>query len=311
VRYLAGVDGGQSSTVAVVLTETGALAGRGEAGPAAHVDVPAGSRVAADAIEAALRAALAAARLSPQTELEAVRIGLSGWDPDFDGAAPTVRAKHVAFGHDAPIALAGAVASRPAVIVIAGTGSVAYGEDEAGHAVRIGGWGLLFGEPGSGFAVARDGLAAAMRADDAGRVHPLGEAALAYFDRRSLRGLATAAVQGKLRHDQLAAFARVVADAARLGDADAAAVLASAAAALAELAATTIARLGAEGHEVRVAFTGGLVSNEAFRLRVHERLHALAPSALAVTPRAEPAIGAALLAFADAGLAIPARVGVS
>jgi N-acetylglucosamine kinase-like BadF-type ATPase len=109
----------------------------------------------------------------------------------------------------------------------------------------------------------------------------------------------------------LAAFARVVADAARLGDADAAAVLASAATALAELAATTIARLGAEGHEVRVAFTGGLVSNDAFRLRVHERLHALAPNALAVVPRAEPAVGAALLAFTDAGLAIPARVGVA
>jgi N-acetylglucosamine kinase-like BadF-type ATPase len=308
VRYLAGVDGGQSSTIAVVLNEDGRVLGRGEAGPAAHVDTAPGATIAADAIAAALGTALKGARLPADVELEAVHVGLSGWDDDFDGAPPVVRARTVRLGHDAPIALAGAVATRPAVVVIAGTGSVAYGEDEAGRAVRVGGWGLLFGEPGSAFAVARDGLAVAMRADDAGRMHPLGEAALAYFDRATLRGLATAAVQGKLRPEQMAAFARVVFDAARLGDADAAAIVEATATALATLAAATIARLGSEGHEVRVAFTGGLVANDAFRTLVQQRLAALVPAVVAVTPRYEPAIGAALLAFGDAGLAPPGRI---
>jgi glucosamine kinase len=308
MRYFAGVDGGQSSTVAVVLTETGVLLGRGEAGPAAHVGTPPGARVAADAIAAAVEAALSAAGLSREAELEAVHVGLSGWDADFDGAPPTVRARVVRVGRDAPIALAGAVATRPAVVVIAGTGSVAYGEDGDGRSIQVGGWGFPFGDAGSAFAVARDALAAAMRADDAGRRHPLGDAALAYFDRPSLRALATAVVQGRLRHDTLAGYARVVFDAARLGESDAMAIVETAAAALVDLAATAIARLDAQEREVRVAFAGGLLAGEAFQARLRQRLAAAAPIAVVVEPRHDAAVGAALLAFADAGLSAPSRI---
>jgi N-acetylglucosamine kinase-like BadF-type ATPase len=305
--YVAGVDGGQSSTLAVIVSEDGRLIGRGIAGPAAHVDERPGASTAADAVATAVGAALAAAGLPAETTLEAVRIGLSGWDEHFDGVLPALRAYSVRLSHDATIALAGAVPSRPAVVVIAGTGSVAYGEGPGGGAVRLGGWGYLFGDPGSAFAVAREALATAMRADDAGVPHPLGEAALAYFDRPNLRALATAAIQGRIARGKLAGFARVVFDAARLGDEDAIAIVESAAAALAELAAAAVRRLDADGL-VQVAFTGGLVANDPFRADVHERLAVLAPTALAVAPRYEPAIGAALLAFGDAELVPPEHI---
>jgi len=305
--YVAGVDGGQSSTLAVIVREDGRLIGRGSAGPAAHVDEPPGATTAADAVASAVGAALGAAGLPAETTLDAVRIGLSGWDDHFDGVLPALRARSVRLSHDATIALAGAVPSRPAVVVIAGTGSVAYGEGLGGGAVRLGGWGYLFGDPGSAFAVARDALATAMRADDAGARHPLGLAALAYFDRPDLRALASAAIQGRIARSALAGFARVVFDAARLGDADAIAIVESAAGALAELAAAALRRLDADG-PVQVAFTGGLVANEAFRADVHERLAVLASSAVAVAPRYEPAVGAALLAFGDAGLVAPEHV---
>jgi N-acetylglucosamine kinase-like BadF-type ATPase len=308
VRYVAGIDGGQSSTSAVVIDEHGNLVGRGTAGPADHVDEPPESRKCADASAAAVARALEAARLAPETRFEAVRIGLSGYDGDFDGAQPSFAARSVRMLHDAPIALAGAVPNRPAVVVIAGTGSVAYGEDGSGRSVRVGGWGYLFGDRGSAFALARDALAQAMADDDRGVRSPLGEAALAFFDRRDLRELATAALLGRLSRAKIATFARVVRDAARLGDSHAAAIVDDSASAIAQLAANAIARLGLEAENVPVAFSGGAFQSEPFFAQTRDKLRALAPNAVAVQPRYDPAVGAALLAFADAELPVPSRI---
>jgi N-acetylglucosamine kinase-like BadF-type ATPase len=308
VRYVAGIDGGQSSTTAVVIDERGALRGRGTAGPADHVDEPAGSRKCADACATALIRALDAALLPRDTRFEAVHVGLSGYDDDFDGARPAFAARSVRVQHDAPIALAGAVQGRPAVVVIAGTGSVAYGEDGDGRSARVGGWGFMFGDEGSAFAVARDALAHAMAGEDRGVSSPLGTAARAFFDRRDLRELATLAMLGRIPRGELASFSRVVHDAARLGDPDAAAIVGEAAGALASLAAVTLARLQLLDRPVPVAFAGGAFLNDAFVSLTRQRLGALAPNALAVTPRYEPAVGAALLAFADADLDVPERI---
>jgi len=308
VRYVVGIDGGQSSTTAVVVDENGAVVGRGSAGPADHVDEPPGSRKCADACAAAVARALEAARLARDTRFEAVRIGLSGYDADFDGEQPAFPARSVRMLHDAPIALAGAVGNRPAVVVIAGTGSVAYGEDGSGASVRAGGWGYLFGDRGSAFALARDALAQAMADDDRGVRSPLGEAALAFFDRRDLRELATAALLGRLSRAEIATFARVVRDAARLGDSHAAAIVDDAATALAQLAANAIARLSLAAESVPVAFSGGAFQSESFFAQTRDKLRALAPNAVAVQPRYDPAVGAALLAFADAQLPVPSRI---
>ena len=53
--------------------------------------------------------------------------------------------------------------------MIAGTGSAGYGERAGGSAVRIGGFGYLFGDEGSSFAIARAAIAEAMRASDRGQ----------------------------------------------------------------------------------------------------------------------------------------------
>ena len=93
---------------------------------------------------------------------------------------------------------------------------------------------------------------------------------------------------------------RVVLDAARLGDPEAAALVERAANALAALAANAIARLGLSGVSVPVAFTGGLFANAEFTRRTVEALNVLAPSARAVKPLRDPATGAARLALEGA-----------
>ncbi|MEO7038798.1 MAG: BadF/BadG/BcrA/BcrD ATPase family protein [Candidatus Elarobacter sp.] len=308
MRLVAGIDGGQSSTTAVVIDEGGFVCARGVAGPADHVDEPVGSTKCAEACAIALTRALDLARMPRDTRFEAVHVGLSGYDDDFDGALPQFAAKSTRVQHDAPVALAGAVQARPAVVVIAGTGSVAYGESGDGVSVRIGGWGSLFGDDGSAFAVARDALGHAMAEEDRGMRSPLGDAALAFFDRRTLRELATAAVLGRIPRGELASFARVVHDAARLGDPDAAAIVGEAASALASLATVTIARLRLTERPVPVAFAGGSFLNESFVALTRHRLATLAPNALPIAPRYDPAVGAALLAFVDADLDVPERI---
>jgi N-acetylglucosamine kinase-like BadF-type ATPase len=308
VKFVAGIDGGQSSTTAVIVDQNGIVRARGMAGPADHVDELPGSRKFGDACAVALRRAIDDAGLSRETRFEAVHAGLSGYDDDFDGARPELPTDVLRVQHDTRIALAGAVHARPAIVVIAGTGSVAYGENGAGGSVRVGGWGYLFGDPGSAFAVARDALAYAMREDDRGLRSPLGDAAVAYFDRRGLRELATAALQGRIPRGELASFGRVVHDAARLEDPDASAIVGEAAAALASLGAIVIDRLQLGERPVQVAFSGGAFQSESFFARTRERLNVLAPNAQAVKPRYDPAVGAALLAFADADLAQPDRI---
>src|SRR6202011_2869946 len=125
----------------------------------------------------------------------------------------------------------------------------------------------------------------------------LGDAALAYFDQPDLRSLASAAWLGRLSRAALASFARVVHDAARLGDPEAAAIVAAAAVALASLAATAIRRLGLGERAVRGAFAGGAFVNEAFLTRTKDALAQLAPHACVEAPRYDPAVGAGLMAF--------------
>ena len=298
---VAGIDGGQTSTTAVLLDGDGTEIGRGVAGPSDHVDQPADSRRCADALESSVAAALAAGGLAPGTQLDAIVAGISGYDGVLFGIPPALPSVTVRFMHDAPIALAGAIGRRPGVVVIAGTGSVAYGEDRSGTSVRVGGWGYLFGDAGSGYALSRDALAYAMAENDRGVPSDLGAAACAFFDVPSLRALVAACTTNQIGRPQLASFARVVVDAARLGKTEAATLVDAAATALASLAALAIARLDLGDAAVPVAFTGGLASAGDMPLRLAEKLAVLAPHAHLVEPRNDPAVGAALLALAEAG----------
>jgi N-acetylglucosamine kinase-like BadF-type ATPase len=303
----AGVDGGQSSTIAVVLDATGTQLGRAVAGPSDHVGEAPDSQRAAVACEGAVADALRDAGLPADSALTAVVIGISGYEGAWHGRDPCFPGAVVRYKHDAVIALAGAITARPAAVVIAGTGSVAYGEHANGDPVRAGGFGYLFGDEGSGFAIARTALAGAMRSSDGGgALTNLAEAALGFFDCPDLRALARAVSLHEITRPQLAGFARVVLDAARLGDGTARTIVEGAAADLAALAARVVEQLAAaDAGPIPVAFVGGAVENAGLRADVTRRLEAAAPRARVVEPAHEPAVGAALLAFESAGAARP------
>src|SRR5208283_3215279 len=56
----------------------------------------------------------------------------------------------------------GATGGKPGVVVIAGTGSIAFGENALGETARAGGWGYIFGDEGGGFDIVRQALRAVL-----------------------------------------------------------------------------------------------------------------------------------------------------
>lgn len=164
-QFYLGVDGGGSKTLAVIVDATGRERGRGMAGSSNHEAV--GHEQALSALHAAVGQAASAA--NTEWPLAAAWLGLAGVDHPGDVAAllPQARAlaKTVRVTNDAELLLA-ALPRGIGVAVIAGTGSIALGCNTQGDSARAGGWGHVMGDEGSGYAIGRDALRAAVRGAD-------------------------------------------------------------------------------------------------------------------------------------------------
>ncbi len=167
---VAGLDAGASKTRAFVITQDGATVGRGAGGGGNLLTSP----DPGGSYAAALREALAG-----RTPL-AVVLSCAGGDREADRArgleilsgilGPGVR---IAVTHDAKAALYAGNPHGCGVVLIAGTGSVAYGRNEEGDELRAGGWGYLAGDEGSAVWIGLEGLRAAAHHWD-GRGSPTG-----------------------------------------------------------------------------------------------------------------------------------------
>jgi N-acetylglucosamine kinase-like BadF-type ATPase len=150
---------------------------------------------------------------------------------------------------------AGSLAGADGIGIVAGTGAIGYGE-RAGKSARASGWGELFGDEGSAYWVAIQGLNAFSRMSD-GRLRrgPLHELFMHEFGLQSDLDLCAKILgpQGAWR-DQIASYSGLVAKAAVQGDDTAKGSFVSAARELAQVAEALRGRLGFErGEEVPVS----------------------------------------------------------
>jgi len=297
VRLYAGVDGGQTATQAVIGDDSGVILGRGEGGPANHVDEPGAHERLRRAVGDALRGALRSAGIPSATLLESVHVALTGEvEPRRTAAVgEIVRAMRLTVGHDAPAAWMGAFAGAPGVVVIAGTGSVSYGRNGEGRDVRVGGWGYLFGDRGSAFWLAAEAIRRALDVHDRGRESALGDAARHHFGVGALTEIPAAFYGRALSRDRLASFAPLVTAMARDGDVAAEGLVAEAGHALAELAGVALDRLDMRAG--LVAAVGGMASDALVRAAMQRELSLR--GAEMREPQAEPVVGALWLARAE------------
>jgi glucosamine kinase len=302
VSYYLGIDGGGTKTTCAVGDESHLLA-TATAGPSNIVRV--GEVQARESLQRSVRQACAAAGITPA---QVVRTCVGGSGAAHPELAEVVRRSlaeiltaPIDVVGDMQIALEAAFDAGPGVIVIAGTGSIAYGRDQQGTTLRAGGWGFAIGDEGSAHWIGRGAVSAVLRAADprSGTPEPLPDSAFSaalckVWGVTSLPDLARAA-NSVPPPDFAALFPAVAASQDDL----AAQVLTTASRELADVAAVVIRRLFAKGHtaSVPVAMTGGVFRHAPLVRQVfYNELRALDPR-VEVNPQVvEPVEGALRMA---------------
>ena len=310
-RLVLGIDGGGTKTEAVVLDAEGdrqSPAGPvGRAGPCNIAAMP-----VADSI-ANILAAADAAQAEPD-KISAVVAAIAGYsfaerrDQLSDQLAQAFPKAALKIVPDFVAAFTGALGGSPGIVVIAGTGSVAYGENALERTHRAGGYGYLIDDSGSGYGVGRSALSAVLNAGDGvGPKTSLTERLAVELGSASWELIATEVYGGGLDRVKIAGLAKVVA-AAAAEDEDyvARSILMHAGGALARIAEAVASRLFKQDERFDIAGVGSLWEAGADLTDVFDRsLARFAPSACRIAPMHGPAMGAALRA---ANLASPLGV---
>jgi len=314
VKTFLGVDGGGSKTRFLLIDEHGKVLGTDSAGSAYHLEI------GFEALEAMLAHGIAntlqQAGMTP-AELSFTFLGLPAYGEDrslqarLDAApAAALPGGRYRCGNDMVCGWAGALAGSHGINIVAGTGSIAYGE-YGGRSARAGGWGELFSDEGSAHWLAREGLRLFARMSDGRSPRgPLHGILRRHFSLEYDLDLC-AAIYGKstAQRSQLAQLSRLVAEAASAGDPAARALFTQAVTELADIVDAVRDQLQVPAElELPLSYSGGL-----FQLR--ELL--LQPFVAALAARARryqlsaarlpPDGGAALHAARLAGAPLSAR----
>jgi N-acetylglucosamine kinase-like BadF-type ATPase len=299
-----GVDGGQSSTTALIGDETGRVVGSGSGGPCNHVGAAEGRQKFVSAIEECLGKACRAAGLDPaQVRFASACLGFSGGPEDKQPIlAEILRTERLLVTTDALVALVGATAGQPGIITIAGTGSIAFGRNAQGKTARAGGWGYVFDDEGGAFDLTRQALRAALREEEGwGTPTVLHSLLLEACGAKSANDLLHRFYTTEFPRERIASFSKLVDQAARQGDGVAQGILRKAAHELAALAGAVRRQLFQRGEAARVAYIGGVFRSSLLR-QDFRALVEMEPGNACGPPAHGPAAGALLEAYHAAGL---------
>jgi N-acetylglucosamine kinase len=296
-----GIDGGGTKTEAVLLDGAGCEMARATDGPANYHAV--GQERAENSLRAAIRGVLDAAGLEAHA-VSALGLGMAGAGRARDQAVIRTmlsrieRFPRVFITHDAETALVGATGQRYGVVLIAGTGAIAYGVNERGESRRADGWGYLLGDEGSGYWIGREGLRAVARAGDGrGPATGLADRLLSHLGLADAGDMIGHVYAERFGVSQVAALAPLVGQAASDGDVVAQEILRQAGWHLGQTLRAVIVGLHMAPQAFDVALAGGVLKTQGtVRATVKAMLAEIAPRARAIAPRHDAAYGAALLA---------------
>lgn len=303
-----GVDGGGTKTAYTLIDTSGRIRARHVGPSVSHLAE--GFARATELLIGGIAVTLEKAAMAPD-KLTFAFVGLPAYGEDsattstMDAMpASLLEASRYRCGNDTVCSWAGSLACEDGISVIAGTGSIAYGE-YAGRNARAGGWGELIGDEGSAYWIAREGLNLFSRMSDGraarGALYELVRARFGI----SLDLDLCARIYGESGNVRsvFAQFAVLVHEAAQAGDAQAAAIFDRAAKELVECVVAVRRSLAVpDGEVIPVSHSGGVFngatfSRDAFRAALeaaNQGLHYRAPIYA-------PDVGAALYAAQLAG----------
>ncbi len=294
-RYLLGIDGGATKTLAAVLDLERERLHVGHGGPSNEDAV--GAKAAVDALLEAAAEALEGAGIGEQ-DLSCAVAAVAGTD-----TASVTRHVRAAKGdawivvNDVVGAWASATGAGPGVAAIAGTGSNVFGVGEGGRSWRTGGWGHLLGDEGSGYWLGAESIRAALRDRDAsGPSTGLGRAACEFFGCETVEAVASLVYSKPLTKGEIAAFAIDTAKLAEHGDEVARELFERGATLLGDQIAAVIGQV-----RLKDEFPVGLIGSaykagEVFLAPLRRRIAEAAPHARVAIVEMAPVGGSLLLA---------------
>lgn len=296
MKYRVGIDGGGTTTRAVIIDENNHVLGRGQGDSSNLYNL--GLDKALASIASAVEGALIGANVS-RDAVTSWGFGLAGisgpaekarWraalEPIYNGA--------LAVDEDVAAAWAGALGpenlSVGGAVLIAGTGANCFGQNASGKRARVDGWGPLLGDRGSGYWLGESGIRAAVAGFDGATPHTLLQnALLKHFEVQSVEDLVGVVYAIDFRRDRVAAFVPHVIEAARAGDVVAAGLLKQSGHQLGQTARAVLGALELK----KLALTGGLLENSP---EIRAALQTTLGDEIELCqPRFEAVVGAAFL----------------
>jgi N-acetylglucosamine kinase-like BadF-type ATPase len=299
-RFVMGIDGGATKTLAAVLDLRTRALHVGHGGPSNEDAV--GAKAAVEALLGAADEALERAGIA-SSQLGAAVLAVAGTD-----TAGVTRNVHAARAdgwvvtNDVVAAWATATGAGPGVAAIAGTGSNVFGVGPDGHSWRAGGWGHLLGDEGSGYWLGIQSIKAALRdREGSGPSTALSEAAPVFFGQPSVEAVASHVYSKPLTKGEIAAFGIETAKLAEQGDAVARGLYEDGARELGEQIAAVIRHAGLQG-EFPVGLIGSAYkAGRVFVGPLEHVIHECAPDARVSTVEMAPVGGSLLLAARACG----------
>jgi N-acetylglucosamine kinase-like BadF-type ATPase len=300
--HVLGIDAGGTKTVCLLADERGVILAEGR-GPGANLHA-AGELAVEKVLHEVMETAIGDRTIVPA----AICLGIAGVDREDE--AQIVRGIMRRIGHksrvlvvnDALIALVAGARDAPAIVIIAGTGSIVYGRNADGDAARAGGWGHMIGDEGSGYWIGREALAAVMRASDGrGPATGLSREILTHLNVDDESRLPRIVYDRDIPRMSVAALGPIVQSVAAEGDAVAMRILERAAEEMVLAARSVASRLEMRGDAFTFYLAGGV-----FRVvpwlaaELPQRLAEVAPRCQVRILQEEPAVGAVWLALAEA-----------
>jgi len=307
--FIVGVDGGGTKTHAVITDKQGNILAEHFGGPSNFQII--GVEKAAETIFSLIRSCCKSVDASTEN-LFSVACGLTGAGRVGDqqrmaeGLRRYARRKksplnNIIIESDARIALEGAFKGGAGIILIAGTGSIAFGKDEQERIHRVGGWGRILGDEGSGYYIGKLGVTAVTRhLDGRGEKTMLTKMIARKFGLTDQTAIINAVYKDGF---DLASVAPLVMEAARKKDKVSTLIIEQAVIELAEHVRVASSKILSSTRstvksKVKLAFIGGLIANrtllsELLRKYIQENISLVS----IIEPMASPAYGAAILAM--------------
>jgi N-acetylglucosamine kinase-like BadF-type ATPase len=305
-----GVDGGATKTVCAIANENFDLEGLGIAGPI-NYHIVGVERARKNLKMAVVRASSNLDGGSAPFDIGCFGIGGLSTQHDYriisKSIIPSTIAKKRIIVNDVIVAFYAATNGDPGIVIVAGTGSIAYGANKEGLNCFCGGWGWLIGDEGSAFYIARKALNLATKAYDGRSEYTV----LIDMFKKRLKLKNFKDIISKIYHqtepNEIASLATIVSLAAENGDKVARDILEESGRELALAVKSVAKKLSMERESLIVGAVGSVFKSNIVWNAFKQNILTYMPYATLISPIFYPVVGALIMGYKNLGISIDAN----